>query len=114
MANKILDNAAEAKKYLEEVMGIVEDEEFNKDRRKKLLALKRKYRRESIEKKQNTSISNRKTDCDDIANDASCWVKVKKSFKILLPYVYQKMFSVNICQLSVIICNDKSCCVFRL
>jgi len=76
MANNILDNAAEAKKYLEEVMGIVEDEEFNKDRRKKLLALKRKYGRESREKKQNTSISNRKTDCDDIANDASCWVKL--------------------------------------
>ena len=34
--NDILDDLGDAKKYLEEVMGIVEDEEFNRERRKKL------------------------------------------------------------------------------
>ena len=76
MANNILDNAAEAKKYLEEVMGIVEDEEFNKDRRKKLQALKRKYGKEPREKKQNTILSDRKSNDDNISNDTSCCVKV--------------------------------------
>ena len=76
MTKNILDDAAEAKKYLEEVMGIVEDEEFNKDRRKKLQALKRKYGKEPREKQQNTSFSDRKTSCDNVSNDTSCWVKV--------------------------------------
>ena len=75
MTKKILDDAAEAKKYLEEVMGIVEDEEFN-DRRKKLQALKRKYGKEPREKKQNTIISDRKSNDDNISNDTSCCVKV--------------------------------------
>jgi len=32
----VLDDIGDAKKYMEEVMGIVEDEEFNRERRKKL------------------------------------------------------------------------------
>ena len=39
--NNMLDDASEAKKYLEEVMGIVEDEEFYKKRLQKLKALKK-------------------------------------------------------------------------
>ena len=32
----VLDDLSDSKKYLEEVMGIVEDEEFNRERRRKL------------------------------------------------------------------------------
>ena len=36
MVNKeLLENVNDGKKYLEEVMGIVEDEEFNKQRRRR-------------------------------------------------------------------------------
>merc|ERR1711973_682958 len=42
--NNMLDDAFEAKKYLEEVMGIVEDEEFYKKRLQKLKALKKKQK----------------------------------------------------------------------
>ena len=42
--NNMLDDASEAKKYLEEVMGIVEDEEFYKKRLQKLKALKKKQK----------------------------------------------------------------------
>eukprot|EP00092_Neocalanus_flemingeri_P037302 GFUD01040624.1.p1 GENE.GFUD01040624.1~~GFUD01040624.1.p1 ORF type:complete len:278 (-),score=76.25 GFUD01040624.1:51-884(-) len=40
--NDVMDDPVDAKKYLEEVMGIVEDEEFNRERRVKMAELQKR------------------------------------------------------------------------
>ena len=48
----------EAKKYLEEVMGIVEDEEFNKRRRKMLKSAKNKSSSKQSTLQSNSNLNN--------------------------------------------------------
>ena len=64
--NDILDDLGDAKKYLEEVMGIVEDEEFNRERRRKLRLGQQQ------EKKQTVIVH----DEDDESEDVWCCTKV--------------------------------------
>ena len=68
--NDILDDLGDAKKYLEEVMGIVEDEEFNRERRKKLRLGQQQ------EKKQTVNVH----DEDDESEDAWCCTKVIQTY----------------------------------
>ena len=84
MVNKELPgNVTDGKKYLEEVMGIVEDEAFNRERKRKLRSLKlqntnQRLKREPIE-------------TDLIVEDSSVWcgtkVRISKSLNIKLKHI---------------------------
>ena len=60
--NDILDDLGDAKKYLEEVMGIVEDEEFNRERRRKLRLGQQQ------EKKQTVNVHGEDNESQDLFN----------------------------------------------
>ena len=91
MVNKeLLENVNDGKKYLEEVMGIVEDEEFNKQRRRKLRAL--------TEQKPTQKIRGGKIETDPIVEDSTpcCGTKVKCSPSENIKFSESQIISVNL------------------
>ena len=75
-----MEEMADAKKYLEEVMGIVEDEKFNQERRlKRLKELKQKQRERDKEGRGKRNIASRHDDVqpgDECQDEPSSCVKV--------------------------------------
>ena len=63
--NREVEVVRDGKKYLEEVMGIVEDEEFNRERKRRLKYLKQ---RGTVPGKTETVRS-----CDDLIEEDSVW-----------------------------------------
>ena len=75
-----MDEMADAKKYLEEVMGIVEDEKFNQERRlKRLKELKQKQRDKEGRGKRNIASRH-----DDLHPGAECQDEPSSCVKVVV------------------------------